>query len=119
MSLQEKYGTTKKRAFEIDTTGYTFIKPKDLIKKGTRYVIDGLYINTKGKYGAQANAILIAEKLIVNLPNSLLETTGEIIKDQEAVKQIKDGKAGIELYEYTNSRGTFVGVSFVDIDLPF
>lgn len=79
------------------------------------FSIAGVYINTKGKYGAQP-VIAINESTMVNLPSHLLEDCKEMRKDPEAIEAINNGQAGFKVYQYTNKNGkTCYSIDWVDI----
>ena len=106
MGLMDRYnkgGVT----FDVDITDFTFVDLKKLSEKsaaGEIFVINGLYVNTKGNFDDHPVAILSKEKLLVDLPAHLTEDVREMLKDSEVVEAIKGNKVGFTIRTYYLSR---------------
>lgn len=80
------------------------------------HTINGLFINTKSKYGDRP-FVAFDDIYLADLPNHLLETVKTIMGTPEIVEQINNGKAGFKVYAYmsqTFNRECY-SVRFVDI----
>ena len=86
------------------------------------YKVRGLFVNPKGKYGAEPVGIL--EDCLVNLPRHTLEAVQEMLDTDEIIQAIKDEKVGFSIYKYENGysldRSTgeikdFYGVKWLDL----
>lgn len=116
MSFADKYNRGSK--FDIDTKGFEYVSlqqlqdPEDLEKV---YILRGLYINKKSKYGDAPVAIL--NSCFVNLPKHLLPDVYDMLQDPDTVFDIQNGKAGfkIEEYEDRNYGRHCFGVRWVDV----
>ena len=91
----------KGNKFEIDTTGYDYIKLSDL-KIGVVYPLLGVYVNFKSMYGPAPVAII--ERHFVNLPTHMLNDVQDILSDGESIAAIKDGKVGFSVREYVDGK---------------
>ena len=109
----------------VNTNDFTYINPKDLYEelKDTPIKVAGVFINNKSsKYGAQAVAILPEYKKLLNLPSYMVIEVEEILKNEDMIKEIKDGKVSISLSTYTNqfskqqdgSEKVFYSVTWID-----
>ena len=79
------------------------------------YVVQALYINTKGKYGDSPIALVLGD--LVNLPAHLTETVKEMLKDEDLIKAINEDKFGFTIYHYEKDGKQGYSVNWVDI--PF
>lgn len=117
MTFASKYSKSTP-VFNIRLNHPTYTNLADLFNEygsGHVFGIAGIYINTKGKYGAQA-IIAINESTLVNLPSHLLEVCEEMRKDPEAVEAINNGQAGFKVYQYTSKSGNSgYSVDWVDL----
>lgn len=114
MSFASKFN--KGVSFDIDTKGFTYVKLSDLHSEDPKAVhkIDGLFIN-KGKLETQPVFINADKKQLVNIPSHLTETAREILADNDAVNDIKNGKVGFTIYTYESHGKTCYGVKFADL----
>ena len=109
-----------KVSFGIDTKDFQYIKLGDVlnsIDNGTPNVvhkIDGLFVH-RSKLGDSPVIIDAEHKVLINLPAHLAETVREICADNEAVEDIKNGKAGYTIYTYESHGKTCYGIKFADI----
>lgn len=84
-------------------------------KGSNKYVVLGLYINKKSKYGDAP--VAISEDFSINLPSFMVDTVNEMIADPEMVDAINAGEVGLEVYEYTpkNQTNTCYSCRWVDM----
>ena len=68
-------------------------------KGENKYTVRGVYINKKGKYGDAP--VAISDDFSINLPSHLCDTVTDMLKDNELIDAINNGKFGLEVYEYT------------------
>lgn len=101
MSLADKYNHTTPTFTHQLPDNAPFKSLKDLYngEKGENtYVVYGLYINKKSKFGDAP--VAISEDFSINLPPHLCDTVTEMLKDNELVEAINAGKFGLKVYEY-------------------
>lgn len=79
------------------------------------YVVQALYINTKGKFGDSPVALVNGN--LVNLPSHLTDTVKEMIKDEPLVNAINEDLFGFKIYYYEKNGKQGYSVNWVDI--PF
>lgn len=134
MTFASKYGTNTNR-FNANTHGREYHRLQSLYESNGAdivYVIDCLFINTKGAYGDAPVAGVFAEydgydikkvAYMVNLPSHLCEKVREICADADAVADINAGRAAFKIYTYTpkGSNRLCYSVDWVDYnkELPF
>lgn len=116
MTFGEKYGQKeegKRRKYLKLSEVYNTWGAKD-------YILDKLFVND-GSYGVYAVAGLAEHDVYVYLPMHTVPTVNKILKDTDAMNDIKEGRAGIQIYKYKAKdygNKECYGVNFVDI-LPF
>lgn len=118
MSLADKYNHTAPTFTHQLPDNAPFKSLKELYngEKGeNKYIVRGLYINTKGKFGEAP--VAISEDFSINLPSYLCDTVREMLLDKELVEAINAGKFGLEVYEYTpkDYNKTCYSVNWVDL----
>lgn len=119
----EKYGK-KIVDWGVETGDFKFLKMEEVLNAfGARQKIDGLF-TTAGKYGELGVLILADRKVLMNTPSHMVDTFKEILHDDEAIKQIKDGLVGVEIYSYRSKQygRTCYSINFIDLpkeELPF
>lgn len=101
----------KKSNFEsvewnVNTEGFTFKKCSEM-ELGKEYPVHGVFITKDRGYGHGAAAIL--GDCFLNLPNSMLETVKEILKDDEAIAELKSGDAKLVITSFTSKKYNKVG----------
>lgn len=85
--------------FDNDERYDEFKSLRDLYAEGKKeYKVTGVY-NYTSKFGNSCFAK--SEGFNIQLPNHLAKTVEEIREDEEAVKQINEGRVFIEVYSYT------------------
>ena len=119
MSFASKYN--RGSVFQCDTEGFEYKNLRDLYKDNGAdqiYPIQGLYINKKSEFGDAPAAI--CDAFFVNLPAHLLGDCQDMLKDSEAIADIKAGKVGFIIETYQKQVGktnkTCHGIKWVDID---
>ena len=73
---------------------------KDLYEEDRNavHVIKGLYISTKGLY--DDSPVFETDEYLVNIPSHMTETCEDILRDEEAIEEIKTGKVGFTIRQY-------------------
>lgn len=101
--LMSRFNNTN--VFGIDTTNYKYVGLKELFDTDpeARHKVLGFFVNTKGKFGPEPNAIT-DNKLIVNLPRHLLETVNELLDDNKYIEYIKQGHVAFTVYQYHSNK---------------
>lgn len=118
MSFADKYNHTEPMFTHQLPDNAPFKSLKELYngEKGENtYVVYGLYINKKGKFGDAP--VAISEDFSINLPSHLCGTVTEMLHDKELVEAINAGKFGLEVYAYTPKeyKKTCYSVKWVDL----
>ena len=118
MSLADKYNHTAPTFTHQlpDNTPFKSLKELYNGEKGeNKYIVRGLYINKKGKYGDAP--VAISEDFSINLPSHLCDTVTEMLQDKELVEAINAGKFGLEVYSYVPKgyKKTCYSVKWVDL----
>ena len=102
--------------FKVDASKFDFINLESLFTKNgenPRYQLLGVYVNKKGRFGAEPVAIIDGFK--VNLPKHLLDDVQLILDSDEMVQAIIDGQLGFEIEPYENARGRFYSIHWIDL----
>lgn len=108
-----------KAQFDVDVTGFTYVKLSDLYNqtgdKGKKVrTINGMWVH-KSQLGDSPVFIVADDKQLVNLPSFVSDTVREILADETAVDAIKNGKVGFTIYEYDSHGKKCYNVRFVDL----
>lgn len=109
-----------KTTFGIDTTDFQYIKLVDIYTsesdggKDVIHKINGIYVH-KSHLGDSPVIIDEENMRLVNLPSHTAETVREILADDDAVQNIKDGKVGYTIYEYESHGKKCYSISFIDL----
>ena len=110
---------------DIETKGLKYKSLNDLFGHygaDHTYKVRGLFINPKGKYGAEPVGIL--EDCLVNLPRHTLKAVQEMLDTDEIIEAIKSDKVGFSIYKYRNGYSVdtstgelkdFYGVKWLDL----
>ena len=78
----------------IDTENFEY-HPLSEAGAGTKIIVYGLFINSKGKFGPAP--VLIASDRYFNLPGYLTETVQKMLTDEDLIQAIKDRKVAGEV----------------------
>ena len=110
----------KGNIYGVDLKGITtWHKAKDLCGRTMPIVALGYHKSKNPSYADSVFAI-INDHEGINLPSWHKDTFKAILQDEEAVKEIKDGKVSINLNNRVTKNGTkTVDVTFVESELPF
>lgn len=101
-NILNKYSNGGAPQYDFDKHDRDFKKLQDL-KEKTRYTIEALFINTKGKFGDQG--VIYTSEAIVNLPNHLTKLIEDMRNDQEVTDAINARQLAFEVYEYVSEQG--------------
>ena len=102
--------------FKVDATKFDFINLETLYTKdgeNARYQLIGVYVNKKGRFGDEPVAVIDGFK--VNLPKHLLDDVVTILDNDEMIQAIIEGHLGFEIEPYTNARGKFYSINWLDL----
>ena len=91
--------------FDVNTEGFEFLtlqQLQDANDLNKVFVLRGLYINRKSKFGESPVAIL--DSCFVNLPKHLVDEVKAIIGSAEDVADINAGKVGFTVREYDDKQ---------------
>lgn len=96
--------------YDFDTSDFEYKKCKDL--DGNKiYKVYG-YFSSVGMYGKQYT--LVTDKFFLNLPKYMTEQLNRF--NEEDIKDIKDGKVGVQRKDYKTKQGQVaVSITWVDI----
>lgn len=107
----------RENRFKVDTQGFEFRKLGDLYdakKPETVFMVYGLYINRKGKYGESPFAA--SDGYFISLPSHLTDVVKDILNDDDSVLQINNCAAGLMIRTYDDDKGvTHYTADFVDV----
>lgn len=103
--------------WEVDTTGFEYMTREKLYKAGKNniYTLKGLYINKKGRFGD--HPVAITENCFIDLPDYMTDECKGILKSEEDIADIKAGKVGFTIQEFTDKTfgRTCYGISWEDL----
>lgn len=120
MSTFEKYNNRGTRVFNVDLKGITtWHKAKDLCSRTIPIIALGYHKSKNPSYADSVFAV-VNDHEGINLPSWHKDTIQAILQDEEAVKEIKDGKVSIKLDERVTKNGTkkpFVKYSVEELGL--
>lgn len=114
--LMSKFNNSN--VFGIDTSKYKYVSLKELFDTdpSADHKVLGFFINNKGKFGSEPNAI-IENNLIVNFPRHLLDTVNELLDSNEYIQYIKEGHVGFKVYQYHSNKYNKDAYSVTWLDL--
>ena len=97
---------------------FEYKKLEELFKangKDKVYLVKGVFINTKSRYGD--SAVAVGEEYYINLPQHLVSTVREIIEDNKIVDDINNDKVGFTIYSYQQEKYdiTCYSINWVDM----
>lgn len=104
--------------FGIDTTNYKYVDLNTLYDTDptAQHKVLGFFVNSKGKFGAEPNAIL-ENNLIANLPRHLLDTVNQMLDDNRYIEYIKEGHVAFTIYQYHTNKYNKDAYSVTWLDL--
>lgn len=120
----KKYNKGSK--FNANLNGLEFIKLEDVFKmsedekavSGRKpiYKITGIFINSKSKYGPRP--FVSTPDFLVDLPTHMLETTRQMLADDELIKEVNEGKVGFTVRAYYSNKyhKDCFSINFEDIE---
>lgn len=111
--LNKNHGANQ---FNVNAKDFDYINLKTLyIKDGenTSYKVLSVYINEKGRFGAEPLAVIDGFK--VNLPKHLLKDVQMILDNEDMIQAINEGHLGFQIEPYENARGKFYSVRWVEL----
>lgn len=105
----------KNSVFDYKLPEDSEFKKLSALDEGKTYVIHGLFISTKGKFGD--HPVAIGNTFYIDLPKNTLETVKEMLNDEETVTAINAGLVGItpESYHSKTYDKDCIGVKWVDV----
>lgn len=119
----------KGRLFDIDIKEAPFVTLSELLadsNEETVFKMLGFFLNTKGNYDPHYVMIVdnfrsagkgMTDIILVDAPSHLNEVFETIIKDDELVQDVKDGKCGFTVYQYDSAlRKGCYSIRLVDIE---
>lgn len=114
--LMSKFNNSN--VFGIDTSKYNYVSLETLYNTNpdAKHKVLGFFVNTKGKYGSEPNAI-IENNLIVNLPRHLLDTVNELLDNNDYIQYTKEGHVGFSIYQYHSNKYNRDAYSVTWLDL--
>lgn len=106
--------TSKRNLFKnVGDEKKDFIKINEL-KINKPYIVNGIYISTKSKYGE--HGIIVSSDFRLSVPKHLTDEITDILGTPEDIDAINNGEVYFMIYEYTIPEGTFRSVSFLRKD---
>lgn len=101
----------------INTEGFEYMTREKLYKEAPDniYTLRGIYINKKGKFGD--HPVAITDNCFIDFPDYMTEEVQEIFKSEEDIADIKAGKVGFTIQEFTdkNFGKLCYGISWEDL----
>lgn len=83
-----------------------FKKLSDLIAENgnedATYLVDGCYINTKGKFGD--NGVIVSGDINIDIPAAGVESVRAILESEEHIAAINAGKMYVRPYSYKSTK---------------
>lgn len=114
MSFAQKYNIGHTNPFNLDIKGYEFTTLKDLFKSNCTHKINGFYF-TKGKFGVKVVLSLPDIKKRVDLPLNMTKVFNDIISNENAINDIKNGKVGFAVRKYESHNKECYTIIFKDL----
>lgn len=78
------------------------------------YIVNGLFISKKSKYGD--HGIIISSDFRLSVPRHLTDEIIEILNTREDIDAINNGEVYFMIYEYTIPEGTYRSIMFLGKD---
>lgn len=103
MGIANKYNRTGSNRFTAELPeNLPFMKLSELGETSTPLIIISMWINTKGKFGE--HPVVATPEKLVDFPNSMTDTVKEMIKDNEVIEAVNNGKLGFTVRKYHSNR---------------
>lgn len=116
MSFAKKYNKVSR--WNINTKGFEYKKISEIVAadgEDVTYKVYGVIISKGGKFGPSPSVIL--ENCFVNLPKHMTDSVDSILSSDEDMKDIIDGKVGIEFYSYSGKdNNLYYSANWVDLE---
>ena len=118
MSIASKYNKNKMNVFSFQIPkDFEYRSLIDLFNNNGKdhvYKVRAVYINKKSRFGE--SPVFATDDCLVNLPQHLTDVAREIMRDEETVNAINDGKFGFTIYPYVtnNRKGICYSVNWID-----
>lgn len=116
MTSFAKKHNVKPSPFTFQTPeNHPYKKPIELVTEfglDKTYKVNAFYINKGGKFGDEP--VIVTDDFILNAPSHLVGMVKEVLEDSESINLVLDGQVYFKFYEYENSKGSQVGVTWVD-----
>lgn len=114
MGIASKYnkGTF---TFEIPEH-FKYQRLEDLAEKcglDTIHKVNSIFINSKSQYGE--NGVIATDNCLVNMPKHLTNDLRNMLSDDELIQAVNAGLFGFKIRTYTNDKGLFYSVKWIDI----
>lgn len=86
----------------INTDGFEYMTRDKLYKEAPDniYTLRGIYINKKGRFGD--HPVAITDNCFIDFPDYMTDECIDIMKSEEDVADIKAGKVGFKIQEFTD-----------------
>lgn len=115
-SFAEKYNKGNENPFKFDDLkGYDFTSLKELYNIDPNKVnsLDGFYF-ARGKFGVKVVVVMSDVKKRVDMPIYLTKVFNEIVNNNDAVNDIKNGKVGFVVRKYESHGRNCHTIKFKD-----
>lgn len=101
--------------FDFDPTGMSYVKLADLYKqygKDNKYQMCALWVHKSDNAEFGDTPVIALADVLVNCPSHLVSQFKDILKDEAAVQEIKDGKGFFTIYEYESHKKMCYSINF-------
>lgn len=116
MSITKYNKETFKKAFEnVSLEGKERVTLAELYARNgnTPIIFNALLLSNKGKYGM--SALVVMDDYTTWLPSHMTEIVKKILDDEETIEDIKAGRCGISVVEYSKEGRVLYSVDFVEV----
>lgn len=113
MGIMNKYNGNSKIEWGINTEGFEYKKLSDL-DQGVKYPARGCFITRDAGFGK--GPVIITDTFFASLPERYVSVVSKIMQDEEAVAEMKAGKAFFTVSEFVSEKHNRTGyrIDFVD-----
>ena len=115
MSFANKHNAKPNPFPYVTPETHLYVKPSVLAAQNGLdkvYKLNAIYVNKKGKFGDEP--VFATDNELVNAPQHMMDAVNDILNDSESINLVIDGQVYFKLYEYENSKGKQVGITWVD-----